>query len=269
MNSPYSSGSQIKDLLQHGRHVLLVTKAPATLDGAAASLALASSIKRFGREVTLVSPGELSESARNLPGAGEFTTSLIPRGLVITLENEPNSVSRVSYETVGNKFNLVVTPSPGHDFTSDQVSFAKTGSTYDLVIVLDTADLPLLGGLYEAEHSNWDDLPLINIDRHPANSQYGRVNVLDLEASSTCEVTARILLAAKLPLTKDTAELLLLGIRDASNNFQNAGPGTFELAATLTRHARGQTGGESTEERLVNEPFRKVSAANHGVKAIS
>lgn len=269
MNSPYSSGSQIKDLLQHARRVLLVTKAPATLDGAAACLALAGSIKRFGRDVTLVSPGELSESARGLPGATSFATSLTPRGLVITLENEPNSVSKVSYETVGNKFNLVVTPAPGHDFTSDQVSFAKTGSEYDLVVVLDTADLPLLGKLHEAEHSTWANLPLINIDRHPANTQYGRVNVLDLEASSTCEVTAQLLLAAKLPLTRETAELLLLGIRDASNNFQNAGPGTFELAATLTRHARGQNSGESTEERLVNEPFRKVSATNHGVKAIS
>lgn len=269
MNSPYSSGSQIKDLLQHARQVLLVTKAPATLDGAAACLALAGSIKRFGREVTLVTPGELSEPVRGLPGATLFATSLTPRGLVITLENEPNSVSKVNYETVGNKFNLVVTPAPGHDFTADQVSFAKTGSSHDLVIVLDTADLPLLGKLYEAEQAAWASLPLLNIDRHPANTQYGRVNVLDHEASSTCEVTARIMIAAKLPLPRESAELLLLGIRDASSNFQNAGPGTFELAATLTRHVRGQGSVESTEERLVNEPFRKVSAGNPAAKAIS
>lgn len=269
MSNIESHAGQIKDLLQHARRVLLVTRAPATLDGAAASLALLQAIKRFGREVTLATPGDLSDRAKSLPGSGQFVTSLGPKGLVISLENEPNSISKVSYETVGNRFNLVVTPAPGQRFTSDKVSFSETEPQHDLVIVLDTADLPILGKLYEGEREIWNKLPLVNIDHHPANTQFGKVNVLDHEASSTCEVTARLMIAAKLPLNKETADLLLMGIREGSNSFQNAGPGTFDLAAALTRASRNQNGGESTEQRLVNEPFRKVGPGGLGAKAIS
>lgn len=268
MTNVESAASQIKELLQHARRVLIVTRSPASRDGAAASLALFLSVKRFGREVQLVSPGPLSGEAKSLPGSDQFTAGLGPRGLLISLDYEPNSIAKVSYEAAGDKFNLIVTPSNGHSFTAGNVSYSQVGSEYDLVIVLDTAELSLLGDLAEAEKDHWAKIPLINIDRHPANTQYGKVNCLDHEASSTCEVTARLILAAKLPLTSEVAQLLMTGLKEGSNNFQNAGPGTFEAAADLTRIIRGARN-ESTEERLVNEPFRAGSVAKMGAKALS
>lgn len=256
MKTVESSASQIKELLQHARRVLLTTHGQGSLDGLAATLGLADSIKTFGREVIITSANPV-DTAANLAGADKFSQALASKSLTISLDYQPGSIEKVSYGTEGNKFNLVITPSKGHNFSPENVNYAYSGSDYDLVFVLDTADLALLGSIYESEGETWQRLPVINIDRHSANTQYGKVNVLDPEASSTSEIVARLISAAKLPLTKDGAELLLRGIKEATGNFGNAGPGSFERAADLSRIIRGETRTESTEERLVNEPFRK------------
>lgn len=266
MKTVESAASQIKELVQHAKKVLLVTRTQASTDGVAATLALAESIKAFGREVVLAVPDKLPENLSVLPGADKFTTNLGPKSLVISLDYEPGSISKVSYGTQGKKFNLVVTPSNGANVTPENVNFSYSGGDYNLVMVLDTADPALLGHLYEQEKETLEHLPVINIDRHPANTQFGKVNALDHEATTTSEIVSRIISATKLPLPKISAELLLLGIREGTTNFQNAGPGSFESAAYLSRKIKGGPGDESTEERLVNEPFRRTDRINLGTK---
>lgn len=256
MKNVESSANQFKDLLQSARQVLLLTRTQASTDGVAATLALGRVIRSFGRGVLLATPEKLSDSFNGLPGIQEFKTSVGPKSLVVSIDHEPGSIAKVSYGEEGNKFNLVVTPVAGRQVRAENVNFSFSGGDYDLVVALDTPDLALLGSLYESEAATWEHMPLVNIDRHPANTQFGRVNVLDHEAASTSEVVGRLVVAAKLPLPKDAAELLLLGIREATGNFQNSGPGSFEVAASLARVTRGGRT-ESTEERLVNEPFRK------------
>ncbi len=254
MKSIESAASQIRDLVSQARKVLVTTHASAGLDGVAASLALAQSLRSFGKEVILAAPSPLNDTQRALPGSDQFKAGLGPRSLIVSIDYEPGSIQKVSYGTTGNKFNLVVTPGKGKQINADEVDFAYSGGDYNLVIVLDTADPGLLGDIYETEGQAWANLPVINIDRHPANTQFGQVNAIDPEAKSVSEIVARLLLAAKLPFSKETADLLLRGIREATKDFDDAGPGSFEVAAQIKRELQVK---ETTEQRLVNEPFRK------------
>ncbi len=113
-----------------------------------------------------------------------------------------------------------------------------------------------LGSIYESEKDYWSEIPVINIDRHGANTQYGKINIIDHEAASVSEVTARALLASKINITPEVARLLLTGIKDATSGFDRAGPSDFETAGKLSQITSGVKV-ESTEERLVNEPFRR------------
>jgi nanoRNase/pAp phosphatase (c-di-AMP/oligoRNAs hydrolase) len=268
MKTVESSASQIKELLQHSRTVLLVTKSAASRDGVAAALALAEAIRSFGRTVVLASPEELTEEQKTLSGADKFVNFVAPRSLVISLDYEPGSIDKIGYGPEGNRFNLRVTPAAGKSVSTENVHYAYSGVNYDLVFVLNSADLALLGNLYEAEKETWAQLPLVNIDHHPANTQYGKVNVLSQEVTSTCEIVYHLISAMKIPFPKESAELLLTGIKLATANFNEARPETFEVAAALARKIKGEERTESTEERLVNEPFRKDQYLKLGAKLL-
>lgn len=263
MKTVETAASQIRDLVSQAKKVLVTTHAQTGRDGVAASLGLAQSLRSFGKEVVLAAPGKLSDTQLTLPGADKFQAGLGPRSLIVSLPYQPGSIQKISYGPAEGKFNLVITPAKDQVVPADQVDFAYSGGDYDLVVILDTADPALLGDIYETEGPTWATLPVVNIDRHPANTQYGVVNAIDPEAKSVSEVVARLLLAAKLPFSKETADLLLTGIREATKDFDDAGPGSFEVAAQIKRALITQ---ESTEQRLVNEPFRKGESL-HGAQA--
>jgi nanoRNase/pAp phosphatase (c-di-AMP/oligoRNAs hydrolase) len=145
----------------------------------------------------------------------------------------------------------------GQKVSAEDVEFAYTGAEYDLVVVFDTPELPVLGSLYEEEKDIWSGVPIVNIDRNPANTQYGQLNILDTEASSTSATVFRLIKSAGLPLSKEGAETLLAGLREASAGFTKSDPQIFETAAEISRVARGNERVETSEEKLVNEPFRK------------
>lgn len=257
MQNVESAAKQVKELVQHALSVLVVTRSSANTDGLSAALALAESLRAFGRAVHVATPGKLPDHLTALPGAQHVKTEFGRKSFVISLDYQPGSIAKISYGPEGNKYNVVITPADGTRFTPEQVNFSYSGSDYDLVFVVDTADLALLGDLYEAEKEAWSARPLVNIDRHPANTQFGKVNVVDHEGRSTAAIVFRLLEAAKLPLNSAVAELLLLGLREATDGFAKASPDNFEQAARLSRVISGPASGESTEERLVNEPFRK------------
>jgi phosphoesterase RecJ-like protein len=106
----------------------------------------------------------------------------------------------------------------------------------DLVVTLDAATpkrCNLEGG--------WDaiaDKPVANIDHHITNSDYGRVNWVVDNASSTCELVHRLIVQAGWSLDASTATLLYAGIYadTAAFSLPNVRPETFDAAAELLRH---------------------------------
>ena len=76
---------------------------------------------------------------------------------------------------------------------------------------------------------------VVNIDHHHDNTRFGDLNLVDGEASSSAEMVARVLDAAHLPLTREVAVPLYVGLVTDTGRFgySNTTRRAHELAARL------------------------------------
>ncbi|HOY56075.1 MAG TPA: bifunctional oligoribonuclease/PAP phosphatase NrnA [bacterium] len=92
---------------------------------------------------------------------------------------------------------------------------------YDLIIVLDCADFTRsnLG-----RYLNFDiDHPLIiNIDHHPNNPEFGEINLVIKQASSTAEIVFDWFKQIDFKVDKAVSEMLLCGMVSDTESFSNA-----------------------------------------------
>ena len=107
----------------------------------------------------------------------------------------------------------------------------ENGSLPDVCIAVDCATIERIGELPEQFRSR----PWINIDHHISNSKFGTLNIIDGDASSTCEILARMIYAAEISPSTNAATALFTGISTDTGSFlyQNAHAPTFYIAAKL------------------------------------
>ncbi|MEM8964375.1 MAG: bifunctional oligoribonuclease/PAP phosphatase NrnA, partial [Acidobacteriota bacterium] len=79
--------------------------------------------------------------------------------------------------------------------------------------------------------------PILNIDHHLGNGQYGEVNWVEASAPAVGEMVYRLSQRLKIELDHDTANLLYLTLVTDTGNFRfsNATSDAFEAAAALVR----------------------------------
>jgi phosphoesterase RecJ-like protein len=75
------------------------------------------------------------------------------------------------------------------------------------VVTVDCSDLERTGGSL-----NGYSVPDLNIDHHPTNLNFAKINLVDVEAVATAEMLAEYLLEFGLPITPHVATALLNGI---------------------------------------------------------
>ncbi len=84
---------------------------------------------------------------------------------------------------------------------------------YDMLLMADCSDRTRLAGFYRDDPSRVDgSVPIVNIDHHITNDNFGVVNIVEPKAASTTEVVTDILAVWGVVLTKDIAQCLLAGI---------------------------------------------------------
>jgi len=80
----------------------------------------------------------------------------------------------------------------------------------DVLIALDCADRERMGNIAAAD--DWQAVPLVNIDHHVTNTQFGQVNWVDTGAAATSELVLHLIDHMGIALTPDIAINLLHGI---------------------------------------------------------
>ncbi|MGE0481659.1 MAG: bifunctional oligoribonuclease/PAP phosphatase NrnA [Phycisphaerae bacterium] len=105
--------------------------------------------------------------------------------------------------------------------------------TSDLVVVMDTAKERRvnLDGKLEALLG----IPVLNIDHHATNTQFGDARWIDPHRSSTCEMIHDLLRALDIPLTPEIATLLYVGVHGDTRGFSlvNTTPRSLAVAHEL------------------------------------
>lgn len=115
---------------------------------------------------------------------------------------------------------------------SEVLTVLPKDCAFDLLVSVDCADIARLGtfaGFFEKFRGI-----SVNIDHHISNSRFAKINYVR-ECTATCEMMPEILKAADMPVTKDTADLLALGLLTDSGNFshRDVTADTFAVASLL------------------------------------
>jgi len=106
---------------------------------------------------------------------------------------------------------------------------------FDCFVVLDCADLKRTGDVYGL---NKDKKPILNIDHHISNRNFGDFNWVDPCASSCSEMIYKLYKKLNLPLDKNSALALYTGIMTDTGSFHysNTSSDTFKAAAQLLKY---------------------------------
>lgn len=109
-------------------------------------------------------------------------------------------------------------------------------SDFDLIIALDN------GASYMSRfHEKYPDifktpnLPVINIDHHPSNDNFGQINLIDTSAAATTSIIYQLLLIWNVKITREIATCLLTGIYTDTGSFMhsNTNSDVYKVASEL------------------------------------
>lgn len=231
--------TQAKDLIAQHQRILVIPHANVDPDGLSSALACYQMLRAQGKDVTVICPDTLPESLNFLPGFEGLTGNIEDhQQFVITVNLEDGvEVDKLRYTVEDRKVNIIVIPKKG-SIKKNQISFGEGDKPYDLIIVVDTADVALLGTFY-TEHSDlFASVPVLNIDHHISNTRYGQMQVIDPTAASATEVLYNLFMQVpewKKTIDADMATLLLTGLITDTRSFQNPNttPRSLEVAAEL------------------------------------
>jgi phosphoesterase RecJ-like protein len=128
----------------------------------------------------------------------------------------------------------------GYTFLPEAQNIRKFGRSsmrlkFDCMAVLDCSDLDRTG---EIAKLNTAHRPVLNIDHHISNNNFGDVRWVEPYASSTCEMIFKLYKKLKVPIDKDAALLLYVGISTDTGSFRysNTTSHTHKVTAELLRH---------------------------------
>ncbi len=82
-------------------------------------------------------------------------------------------------------------------------------------------------------------LPIINIDHHPDNANFGSVNLVDPKKSSVAELVYDFFISCRWPITKDIATCLLTGIVTDTGSFMHSNTQSSTLKAAAYLMSKG------------------------------
>lgn len=236
--SPQSIQAALGALEQHQK-ILVVPHANVDPDGLSSALACYQMLTAMGKEVTVICPDVLPESLNFLPGFEKLEQDIKEnKDFVVTINLEEGvEVDKLRYTVEDHKVNIIVVPKKGR-ISSQQISLSEGDPKYDLIVVVDTADLALLGTLYKDHVDLFGEVPVLNIDHHISNTQFGQLHLIDPTAASATEVLYSWFMQVpqfKEKITADMATLLLTGLITDTRSFQNPNttPRSLEVAAEL------------------------------------
>ncbi len=227
-------------------------------DALGSALALYRYMQKLGKHVDMVSPAFAPGRFAFLPHAGQVRAELeTPHTYTVRVNTANAPLKEWSYGLKEGALELYLTPQEG-SFRSDDISIQETTLGYDTIVTLDTPDLHVLGKLFEEHAELFYKTPIINIDHHAENEQYGQINCIDINASATGEILANMFsVIGKGTIDKEIATNLFAAIFLKTGGFKNPTitPNTLKLAAELI-----QLGAQ--REEIMKQLFRNRSLAS-------
>ena len=242
MNITKKSFLLAADVIKKAKNILLIPHAKMDCDGMSAAIALHDILTQMGKNPTAVCPDPVPDAFKFLPSTEIFTTEISEstpsNSLLLTLDTSDKKFSDLQYEVQDGKVNIIIS-SENAPFEKSDFSFVEQSLQPDLIICLDSGDTKQLGKIYSDNSDLFSSLPVLNIDHHISNTQFGTVNLVEMKNSSTTEIVYDLIPYLDTRghdlISEDTATLLLAGLITDTGSFQhsNTTPKSLDTAAEL------------------------------------
>jgi len=227
---------QIIDQINKSEVILMCIGKNPNGDALGAALGFCLALKKLGKKVDVVSPTATLEKYSFLPFINTIRHKLEgARDYIISVDINKEKLQQLRYEVEDNKLKIFITAKNGN-VEEKNVSLESSKFKYDLIIVLDTQDLENLGSIYDENSELFYETPVINIDNNPSNEYFGKINFVDVTASSVAEIVLSIISdIEKNLLDEEVSTSLLTGIISETESFQNKNttPKSFLAASSL------------------------------------
>lgn len=259
MDKELTPKQQTSEAIRQAETILLITGQHPNIDQTASTIALAAILRKFGKKVTAVISDDIPPASKFLP------TQLLDRDLggmrdfIVQVDLSHAELDGVRYEAAEGKLNINITPFSG-GFNQRDVSFSYGDMHFDLVIVLGVASYSRIDKAYLQNAEMMRHIPLINIDFHRINEQYGAVNLLETSAASLSEIL--IALSESLQsglIDADIATTMLTALYAATDRFT----AIHTTAKTMTVAAQMVAGG-ADQQKVVKALFGKGERGDRG-----
>jgi DHH family len=229
---------QTSEAIRQAESILVTTGQHPSVDQVTAVLGLTMILRKFGKQATAQISEGLPQSVQTLD-TSVLKSAGGSRDFVLKLDVSKAEVDKLRYEVQDGKLNIIITPFKG-GFAPSDVTFGYGSAKYDLVIVLGVPTRARLDKVYEQNPTLFENTPVVNIDFHRSNENYGAVNLIDPTASSLCEML--VALSESLQggiIDEPIATTLLMGIIAATDRFTAAHTTSKSLTVAAQMMAAG------------------------------
>jgi len=244
---------QIFEQIKKSTHVLITFRKTWNGDSVASALALYLFLKKLGKEVDVIAEKfDQGKLFSFLPAYEQIKHSLENlRQFIISLDISSTKINQIKYKVGEKNLNFIISPKEGF-FNHDDITSRSSGFKYDLIIVLDTPDLEFLGKIYDNDTEFFYQIPLINIDHHSSNEEFGQINFVELTAVATSEILFSLFENYdKNLIDEEIATCLLAGMISKTKSFKTANITPNALAAAAKLITFG-----ARREEIVNQLYR-------------
>jgi len=234
-------GQQFEKIISESREILVLLPKDPVGDAIGAAWALYFFLEKRKKNVNLVFEGDgMMEKFSFLPKPERVLHELSgTQDFILSFNTKFNKIIDIKTEKLSEELRVYITPEKGSIDPRD-FSFIPSRFKYDVLIVLGSPDRESLGKIFEESPDIFYEVPVINIDHHGSNDRFGKMNIVDIAASSTSEILLDLLEKISEDAVDDVmAECLLAGIIEATNSFQNKNTTPKALRMSAALMARG------------------------------
>lgn len=148
---------------------------------------------------------------------------------------------------------------------SEIKKLAEIDKKYDLLIVLDSSSVDRTGVSDLGKYSDF----VINIDHHVCNDNFGNINLLHTNYSSTAQIVFDLIKKARLKFNPEIATCLYCGLMTDTVGFQtsNTDENVFKMASALVKF--GASPNHISREMFQNKSMKNIIIIGKTLSALN
>lgn len=238
---------QVVEKLKTAERILITAHQDPDGDALGSCLGLQRVLAKLGKQVTVAIAGQIDRNLKFLPEVDKVANQIEAEPeFMIVLNEEQSKAKNVEVRRLdNNQVALVVTADTGR-FKPNQVSFQDGRYPFDVIVALDCANQEQIGKLASTNQELFSKVPLVSIDHHSSNTNFGEVNFVDTNAAATAEIMVSIIESLGQNngktvnlINEPVATCLLTGLMTDTGSFQNSNTTPKSLTVTAQLLASG------------------------------